>query len=597
MIAENFLGYREGVDILQIPSNYLSYPSKNCLCYKGKVVSRLGTKNDGVAPTEDTRVHSEYVWKKAPAGAKSLRVWGTTLQVKWQGKWITIFDGFTAGTTRVRFTSWVDTNNPVIKSRLFMVDGSKKIFEWNGAIGTIASVAGTVVTISDTKTLSQLGFDAGNVTNRNVKLVRFSGGAITDITEYTHADTLSGNDDLTLTTTPTLVPTAGDLMIGSVIAHTDKLNTFDKDDIFTYKNHLFVANFEEGRIYYSHSIAYLDFVIPVTKTAITADLLDLDGKFTAMISRKNVLWISTTDDWFKVTKTIEQNEYGYWTNVEKFEQAESVGAKPYAVAINKGDVVFMGQDKLLRNITTLEITGVDDIQLISDGIDGLLGRFEWDDVRIYYHQRYIYVISANEAVTVMLDIVSGEFQPPQYIGITCISIIDNVRYAHSNSRNETMYLFEGRNDLGGEIEVVMATGFTSGKNNFRQQRHNQFGMHARATDTTICDIEYQYEEFGAKELRPAQFTVGNITRYEIPVDVSFGANPLATHTYAGIDDTPDASLKGFFIFDKQNSIAWFNFRPVFTWSGTDVEAHLLGWSIENEDADRLIGGELFINRT
>jgi hypothetical protein len=600
MTVEGFKGYREGQDILQIPPDYLTYPSKNCLTYKGKVVSRLGIKNDGVAHTEDTAVHSEYVWKKSPSGTKSLRVWGTKLQLKIRGNWITIYDGFDASTGRVRFASWIDTNGAIIKNRLFMVDGSDNIYEWNGGVATIdAPVGGDSakrVRISDTKTLLQLGFDSGASPTQNVKLVSMTGDVVDDINDYTYTDTLSNNSYLDLVEDTSPLPTAGDLLIAQVIKHTNKLTGIDKDEIYNYKNHLFVANLDSGRIYNSDAITKLDFTIPMTTSAVTAGLLDLEGNFTAMIERKGVLWISTVDDWYKVTKAVEENQYGYWTTVEKFEMAESIGAKPFAVAIQKGDVIFMAQDKRIRRIITLEILGIDDIELISDQIEGLLDRMEMEDVRIYYYQRYIYVISVTEGIMLMLDVLAGEYMPPQYMGISCISIIDGVLFGHSNTRNESFFLFNGRNDLGGQIEVTIAGGFSRGKKAYDQKKHSQFGLHARATVTTRCDLEYQYEEFGAGVLKPAEFVVGDITTYDIDNDVSFGAHPFGTHSFAGVDDEADSSLKGFYLFDVQDMVSWFDFRPVFNISGTDIEFHLLSWDIDEEVSDDNIPPELFINR-
>lgn len=601
MTIEGYKGYREGQDILQIPADYLTYPSKNCITYKGKVVSRLGVNNDGTAHTVNSKVHSEYVWKKAPGGAKALRVWGTTIQVKWNGIWITLYDGLDASTTRVRFTSWIDTNGSIIKSRLFMVDGSANIYEWNGAIATIAAIQGgdaaALIRISDTKTLLQLGFDPGNVTTRNVKIVSLDvNGVPDDIDEYAYTDTLSLNDRLTLGSTPTPTQAVGDLLIASVIKHTTTLTGILKDEIYSYKNQLYVGNLDSGRIYYSDAIAYLNFTIPVTTTAVTSGLLDLDGNLTAMIERKGVLWVSTTDDWYKVTRAIVENEYGYWTTVEKFEAAESVGALPFAVAIQKGDVVFMAQDKRLRRIITLEVLGIDDIELISDQIDGLLDRMELSDVRIYYHQRYIFIISGTEGITLMLDVVAGEYMPPQYIGMSCMSIIDGLRFGHSNSRNESFNLFFGRNDLGGQIEVVIAPGFTHAGENFMLKKHSKFGMHARATITSEVAIDYQYEEFGAELIKPANFNVSDIKLYEIPIDVSFGANPFGAYSFIGIDDSPENAIKGFFLFDQQEMVSWFDFRPVFTIAGTDVEFHLITWTIDNEPSDDNIDPDLFINR-
>lgn len=600
MISTPYRGYKEGEDIAKLPADFLGYPSKNVLCYKGVVKTRKGIKNDGTVHTANSKVHSEYVWKSAPGGAKPLRVFGTTLQVKWGGIWITLFTGLDASTTRVRFAPWVDINGSIIKSRLFMVDGSANVYEWNGSIATVASISVATITISESATLLALGFDDGSGTPKDVRLVRLSGGAVAGIEAYQHNDTCA-DSALTLTSTPSPTPVAGDLVMSSVITRS-LLTTFTKDDIYLYKNQLHVANFDGGRVYYSHATTYpLTYTIPGTKTAITADLMDLEGNFTAMIARKNgVLWISTTDDWYKITKTDTVNTYGYWTDIEKFEQGERMGALPLAVAVQKGDIIFLGQDKYLYRITTLEITGLDDIRLASDDIEGLLLRLDATDARIYYHQRYIFVIYPAEGVTVMLDIVTGTFQPPQTLPMSCMSVIAGVRYGHSNARNETFELFTGRNDLGTKIEAFIAPGYSQGEHEFRHKKHTLFGMHGRATVTTEVTVDHYYEEAGAKGSNQMTFTVGDIKLYEVSDDVSFAAQSLATRSFAGVsdEDNPafDNDLKGFFIFDKYQAISWFNYRPVFTITGEEVEFHFLGWYIDDHLSETKIPADLFISR-
>lgn len=598
MILQQYKGYIDGQDLVSIPPNYLAYPSKNVLCYKGKVITRGGTVNDGTAQTENTKIHSEYVWRAAPGGAKALRVWGTTLQVKVGTLWITLFTGFTTGTTRVRFASWVDTNGSVIKSRLLMVDGSDKIYEWNGSIGTVLSYATDTITVSGTATLLQLGFDPGNATAQAVRVVRMTGGAVAGIEAYNHDDVCT-DLALHLTTTPSPVPVAGDYVMSAVKTRTALLAGTDKDDIYVYRNHVLVSNLDGGRVYYSHATTYADatgvlFTIPGTKTAITADLFDLDGNVTAMISRKNVLWISTTDDWFKITKTEAVNAYGYWTTIEKFEQSERTGALPYAVAIHKGDIVFVGQNKYVYRITSLEIVGTDDMRLISDNIEGLLLRLDETNVRIYYQERYIFVLYPEESTLVMLDIVENEWQPPQTIPMSCMSVIAGVRYGHSNSRNETFELFTGRNDLGTNIEAIIAPGYVSGENPFRYQKHTLFGMHARATVTTLVTLNHYWEESGAKATNETQFSVADIKVYEVSDDVTFAAQALATRSLAGVEDSGDNSLKPFFAFDKQTSVSYFNYRPVLTLTGDEMEFQLISWYIDNEVSERKIGSDLFI---
>lgn len=604
MISAPYKGYKEGEDIAKLPAEYLGYPSKNVLCYKGVVKTRKGIKNDGTVHTANTRIHSEYVWKSAPGGAKALRVFGSTLQVKWVNElgkpiWITLFTGLSATTTRVRFTSWVDINGSIIKSRLFFVDGSESIYEWNGSIATVASISTTLITISETSSLLALGFDAGDSVNQNVRVVKFAAGVVSNITAYLHDDVCT-DTILNLTTTPSPTPTVGDLVMSSVVTRS-LLSGISKDDIYSYRNQLHVGTFKSGRIYYSHATTYpVTYTVPGTKTAITADIMDLEGNYTAMIGRKNILWISTVDDWYKITKTNAQNTYGYWTTVEKFEQSERTGALPCAVAIHKGDIVFLGQNKYLYRITTLEIIGIDDIRLISDEIEGLLLRLNTKNVSVKYDERYIFIVYPEESTLLMLDTIVDVFQPPQTLPVSCLSVIDGVRYGHSNARNETFQLFIGRNDLGTRIEAIIAPGYLQGEHEFRMKKHTLFGMHARATITTKVTTNHFYEEAGAKGANEMSFTVNDIKQYAVSDDVSFAAQSLATRSFAGVSDENnpafDNDLKGFFIFDKYIALSWFNYRPVFTITGEEVELHLLGWYIDDHLSETKIPNDLFIQR-
>ncbi len=55
-------------------------------------------------------------------------------------------------------------------------------------------------------------------------------------------------------------------------------------------------------------------------------------------------------------------------------------------------------------------------------------------------------------------------------------------------------------------------------------------------------------------------------------------------------------LKRAMVFDKFDAVSYFDFRPVFTISGTDNEFHLLGWFVDDAIAKRKIGNDLFISK-
>lgn len=603
MIVRNFIGYIEGEDLNKIPQGYLAYPSKNVLLYKGKAYTRPGLKNDGNDPiVGSTGIHSEFSWRDAKSGNQYIRCYGQNMQVRLRSKWVTIFSSYQSAVERVRFATWVDTTGTIIKKRLYMVDGSDDIYEWSGAVATVASISGQDVTIAGSSTLLQLGFDPGNSTPQAVMIVRFdANGAVVGTETLNHDDTCA-DTVLHLTSTPTNAPSAGDIIVSVPITYASTLAGITKDEIYTYKNHLFVASLTSARVYYSHSVTKMEFTIPGSKTAATADLLDLDGNVTAMISRKNVLWISTEDDWFKITMRDAANSAGYWTDVEKLEQTERTGALPFAVANHKGDIVFMGSDKRLQRIVTLDIIEQDDLQLMSDDVDALLQRLNMTGLRVYYHERYVFILCPADSTMLMLDMVGfprqkiGPFwQPPQTMAASCLSIIEGVRYVHSSVRAETMQLFEGREDIGTPIESVFSFGYYAGDDEYRLQQFNMLGISGRMTETTKATADWYYETDGERATSQTIIDGATIKFFAVPDDVSFGSNPFATRSIAGADLVAN-DLKRFIAYDTNLATAFLEYTVRITISGENPEFHLLGWMIDDGPANRKLADELFIQQ-
>lgn len=600
MIVDNFKGYIEGADVTKIPVNNLTYPSKNVIVSKGKVSTRGGLVNDGVVATVAEAVHSEFVWKDAPGGARPLRVHGNTLQVKYNSLWYTIFEGLDADTTRVFFATWVDANGSIVKKRLFFSDGSTNLYQWNGAIGAVASGTGTTAVLNTTQTGLQLGFDDGSGTAQTI--LHFIGSAVTANSEESQTNNPTAQT-LSISGSFNTTPVSGDVIIAKPVTFANAISsTFAIDVVHSYKNHIVCANYDSVNLYFSHISTYaaatgLDFVQPVaaSRTAATPIFMQLDGNFTAMVSRKNILWVSDADDWYKVTKGNDVNAYDLWVDVEKFENGERKGALPMAVAKYKGDIIYMCQDGTVQRITTLEVLGTDDIQLLSDDVEGLLDRLDKTDVRLYYLERAIYIILPNESTMLILDMIEGYFQPPQTMPINCMSVIDGIKYGHHNTENSTYKLFSGRNDLDTTIEAKIALGHYHGDHQFRYKAHTTMGMTMRLTATTVVTMEGFYEENGAKATDNVEIDGGTITTYAVDDDVSYATHPYAERAIGGADMTAE-ELRRAFVFSKYKGLGYFEFHPVLTITGTDPELHLLAFYIDDQPSARKIGDNLFISR-
>lgn len=601
MIIQNFKGYQEGRDITQIPANYLAYPSKNVLVHKGKVYTRLGLTVFGASGTVNNKVHSEKVWKNSKAGEEiPLRCTGTTLQAyleEWKtgAGWVDVFDGFDSNLSRVEFSEWVDTNTSIIKSRLIMVDGSVNMYQWNGAIAVVESVAGDVITISGSKTLEQLGFDDGTTTQQTV---------VINGTEYTYSHNPT-TDELTLDSTPSGV-SEGDLVVVKPLTHSVTLSVISKDHIYNYKGHLVIGGLESVDLYFSHATDYsmssgFNFTVPAptSRTALSPMYFTLDGKITAMHERKNVLWVSTADDWFKITKLYEQNGYGEWSTVEKVESAQRKGAMPYAVSAHKGDMIFLAQDKTVQTVTDLEILQSDQLKLISDDIEDLLIRLDLTGARIYYHGRYIFITVPVESTLLILDTVEGYWQPPQTIPIERLSIIDGTRIGHSNNRDKSFSLFSGKSDLlEADIEAIIALGsigFEENSDNLSYKSYDIFGLSGYITPNTKATVENLFEYSGAKSEDSFEIDGNTIKTYKIEDDTSLGKHPFASRSWGGGDyETTD--LARFYVFDRSSRESFFEFQPKITIIGSEIEFHLTALSFDVSSSDRTRPSELFISK-
>lgn len=598
MIIKDFQGYKEGVDITKIPQTNLAYPSKNCLTHKGKVYTRLGISLLGDAGTTDEAVHSEEVWKDSKCGYElPMRGTGAKLQVyleklKTGAGWVDLLTLATAP-TRIEFATWTDSNTSIVKKRMFMVHGTGDIVQWNGAVAIIDSISGNDVVIKGSDTAQQLGFDDGTTTTQTV---------IINGTEYTYSGTVASTT-ITLDSAPTGAD--GDLIIVKPLTHTTTLASFNKDFVFNYKNHLVLANLTSNELYFSNITTYsmatgLDFTIPApaSRTAVSPMYFTLSGNITALYERKNILWTSVVDDWFKIQKLYEINGYDEWATVEKVESAKRMGALPFAVSGYKGDMVFIAQDSSVQTVSDLEIIQSDQIKLVSDDIEDLLLRLDLTESRIYHNGRYIYITVPQESTLIMLDVVEGYWQPPQILPMSRFSIIDGQKVGHSDNTDESFLLFSGKDDLGADIESVIALGYQGYLNNTDELEYKAWetiGFSGRMTESTIATVALEYETDGAKSSGEIILDGSKLKMYEVSDDASLGKHPFATRSWAGGDYITE-DLKRFFAFSKEEAISFFEWRPIITVTGTEQEFQLLAMSTDLRESDNTRGNDLFISK-
>lgn len=590
MTIEDFKGYLEGRDITRIPPEYFAYPTKNVMIYKGKAYKRGGTEYFGAAETGTNKIHGEFTWKDAQAGEMGIRTTGQKVQVwlepfKTGADWVDIFTALDADVERVRFAKFIDTNDPTIHTRLIAVDGSADVYQWNGGVGVVESVAADVITIAGSKTCEALGFDDGSSTPQTVLI---------NGTTYTYDNDPTGSD-LNLTSTPTVA--VGDLVIAQMTVTTTTLNTFNKDHVFAYKNHVVLGNLESGQMYFSHISDYpLNYTIPIpsSRTAATAFFINLSGNLTATWIRKGYLWASTEEDWYKILKLETQNAYDLFVEVELVETTERNGALPFCVSSYKGDTIFLAQDKTLQMITDNDIIQEDAIKLLSDEIAYLLLRTDLTEARLTVHDRQISIIAPIAATVLIYDTVDGYWHPPQEIGVSMYSVIAGVLVGHSNSVDTSFYMFRGRQDLGVDFEAVFALGYQNYGDEFKYKAIGKAGISGRTTESAEINWTTEYEADGERATQVREFTGSDLKLF-----ANSGLTPWATVAYgsvpyAGEELVDNSDVKRFFHFDKGTDTPFFEYRPVITVGGDNAAFELTGYMTEEKAASRKVSNEHFV---
>lgn len=592
MKIREWKGYQEGRDISKIAADFLTYPTKNVLIYKNKAYKRPGITIFGATYTTENKILGEYVWKDAGAGEIGIRAHGQKVDAwlepyKDGAGWVEIFAALDSSAERVRFATWIDSNDSIIHKRCFFVDGSSDVYQWNGAVGVVASVAGDVITLVAGKSAEALGFDDGSGTPQTV---------IINGTEYTYNNDPTAQD-LNLTSTPTGVA-AGDLVIAKPNVSTTTLSTFNKDHIYTFKNHVMLAALDSVQCYFSHISSYpLDYTVPApaSRTAATPFFINLDGNVTASIERNNRLWLSTQDDWFKIEKLDAANAFDLYVEVEKDDTTERNGALPFAVTTYKGDTIFVAQDKTIQMITDLELIQSDTLKLISDEIVGMLQRIDMTEVRVRVHDRYIYIICPAEPVTLMYDTIDGFWQPPQVIAMGHLSVIGGNLIGHSNARNESFTLFSGRQDLGVDFEAVFALPYIDHEDEFVYNQFTKSGISGRCTESAHVEWTNYYFTDETEHVVTREIDGADMKLVSNPDDASWGSLPFMQVPYGGSIDEAGADVRRFNLFDAKASPAYFEYRPIITVTGESAEFHLLSYFVDQKVASRKVGNDLYLS--
>ena len=464
-LATEVLGYQSSTDPSNTDKRLLIAGSKNVLIdFQKKVKIRSGYERFGIANTALTPVRNAWTWWTSTGFQAPQRFYDDELEVYLGtidsyavNAWTRVASGWST-TEKLRPATWFDTTESI--DLQIMVQGDDNLYEWNGAVATIASAAANTITKNGATTWAQNRF----YTTRN-KIVVING------TEYTY----TGGESTTTLTGVTPDPSgeaANSVAVQKIVTQTDKpAANRNNHTIYNFENQIVVGSEDDEEVYVSANDSYYDFTFSSPRVPGEGVLLTLSGTTSAIASLgSNLLIFSGRSTIFK-TQFNQLDVNGTLTEtlvVKKFDVGEDQGALSQESIIPIGDsLVYLTNEVALRSINNPEESGINPRRL-STPIKPDFDAENWfttagvPDIFMAWYKNTLHITANQESRMYMLNYVEDAdgklkryWNPPQILPVGAMSVIEladdngEIRsrlYGHSNAVPETYLLFEGASD-------------------------------------------------------------------------------------------------------------------------------------------------------
>lgn len=455
-LAEETLGYVTSTEKSNTDFRFLIGGSKNVLVdYQRKVRTRSGYTRLGDSATTLVTSRNAKTWETSTDTHLPLRCNDGLLEVYLNSvdgtainDWTQVRTGFST-TKKLRWDFWFDNTEKI--DVMIMVNGDANIYEWNGAVAIVDSIAATTITKTGTPTFAQNRFyTAGNKT-----LVCVRTG-----TEYTYT---GGESTTTLTgIADTTGIVAGDILIQKVVTRTDKpLANHTNDVIFVFENQAVIGSYADNLVYISKNSDYTSVATSTPRVAGEGVTLTLDSPCRGIniIGKKLVLFSGRSSiykvDYEQITVGTTLAET---VKVKKINTGVDQGALNHECIVPIGDsLAYISNEPALRIIDNPEeLTGINP-KTFSNPIKPDFDAEDWTDAFGFWYKNILFFTAPVTGRMYMLNFVEDAdgklfrfWNPPQTIPVGPLSIINSgdghLLHGHSNSVAESYLLFDGASD-------------------------------------------------------------------------------------------------------------------------------------------------------
>jgi len=507
ILTKDFLGYQSRKDITNLPAGVLISGSQNVIT---KTNGRVGivkgytldgqdgtTISAGIESSYDTDMNygeerhlRSYTDPTTGNGVVQFRYVDSAGAVTWE----TLSSSLDRGLIRyTKFFDFTTEKNDLI----LMVDNTANVYEWTGAITTVASVTTNTITKEGVKYWSEMGFNGTNnrkIMIRGVEYTYTGGQGTLTLTGVTPDPTAQGAN----------VPIAGDMTFQSLTtvpnsSITTLPDTLPNSYIATFKNQVYYASEVENDVYISKLNNYKDCSVSTVRVVGEGGLLHLDANITGFVPQEDAMYISAgKDQWYNTKFALSSDNAKEALDIDRLKTTSRQAAYSQEfITKDKNNVIFVSNEPVL---TTLgRVSGVISTPQSSD--------ISWtiiDDFNSYnftggsckYHKNFIYVSVPSEGLIRIYNQTKADnqyWEAPITYPVGMFSVIDGELYGHSFSNPETYKLFDGGSFDGSSYNAVAVLSYQNYGDRAALKGFNQFYTEGYISANTTLNLGIIYE--------------------------------------------------------------------------------------------------------
>ena len=601
-LVSKFLGYRNKTDPTNIPelvaddsgrpvrASVLIAGSQNITSVDAdRIGIRPGYTLDGSASTSSNPIRSSYDWITHRGENRNVRHYSDTLEYRYVAadgtvSWRTLLTGLST-TATLQFAEFWDTSE--LQDMLLFVDGTSNIYEWTGALTTIASVGTNTLTKSGTSTWAEAGFYTSGTRQVVINGVTYtySGGE--------SSTTLTGVTPDPALASPAIA--AGDIVHQAIRTTANSVisgipTTFPNDLIGVLYNQIYVASLTSRFVYVSKQNNYKDYSYSTTRVPAEGALFTLDAAIVGFVPQEEAMYITAGKSfWYETVFQKSADLTKESLDVKRLKTSGQKAAKSQVFISNDGNnVIFVSNEPTFDQLGRVENITTPQNKPLSDPIKTDFDDYDFSvdgDVVRYRNNQYIAIPASG--VVLVYNFEKGFWEAPWIMSIRCFSVIDGELYGHSSLTAETYKLLDGTSDNGNPIEAIAQLNYQNYGDRAAKKTFDEWFSEGYISSNTTLTLGLKYDFGGFTSIVEKEISGNDDTIiFATTTDNSLGKNPIGQLPIGSITDSP-SDLPKFRVIHELERQDFYELSALYQTDDVDAQWQILccGGNVELSTAD------------